>query len=155
VPKGCPKCQAVNGGFAVRCACGFDLSKIEVSGLLGDAPAAPDSPSAAGGSPASPGWADFFLRVGQLLALLGCVSSVVGAPLAIALSPRDVAFGAAIPLALLGGLLGLCYWAAMYVVFAEVLRMRGERVRTSGGSSPGRLPQNEQTQAAGSRPETH
>jgi hypothetical protein len=154
MPKVCPKCQAVNGGFVVRCACGFDLSKIEVAGLLGDAQVAPDTPATAGRSTASPGWADFFLRAGQLLALLGCAGSVVGAPLAIALSPRDAALGAAIPLAVLGGVLGLCYWAAMYVVFAEVLRLRGERAGTTGEPSLGPLPRNAQTRGAGSRSES-
>jgi hypothetical protein len=39
MPKVCPNCQTLNGGFAVRCRCGFDLSTIEAPGLLGDAQA--------------------------------------------------------------------------------------------------------------------
>jgi hypothetical protein len=125
MPKVCPKCQLVNSGFANRCSCGFDLSNVEVPELLSAAPAAPAAPAV------WRGWAVFFLRVGQFLSLLGCAGSVLGAVLGILMPPRDVDLGAVIPLALLGGIVGFCYWAAMFVVFTEVLRLRGERTQAT------------------------
>jgi hypothetical protein len=141
MPKVCPKCQAVNGGFVVRCSCGFDLSNIQAFGLLGDAPTAP------GPSPARLGWPGFFLRAGQLLALLGCAGSLLGVPLATQLSPRSADLAGVITLALLGAVVGFFYWAAMFVVFTEVLRLRGERASVAPGSAPSPPPQSEQTGA--------
>jgi hypothetical protein len=143
MPKVCPKCQSVNAGFAVRCACGFDLSNIEVPGLLSDAPV----PS----TPTTPrlGWPGRFLVIGQFVALLGCGGSVLGVPLAILLSPTGANLGVLIPLALLGGVVGFCYWAAMFVVFTEVLRLREERGKAGRESVPIPPPQGEQKEKLG------
>jgi hypothetical protein len=125
MPKICPKCQSVNSGFADRCSCGFDLSQIEVPELTSSAPASPVAP------PAARDGAVFFLRAGQLLALLACAGSVLAVPFAILMPPRDADLGVVISLALVGGVVGLCFWAAMFVVFTEVLRLRADRARAS------------------------
>jgi hypothetical protein len=125
MPKVCPQCQSVNGDFAARCSCGFDLSNIEVPGLLSDAPA-PSGPC----SPYSSsrlGWAGRFLSLGQFLALLGCVGSALAVPLALLLASREANLAVIIPLTVLGSAFGVCYWAAMFVVFTEVLCYREER----------------------------
>jgi hypothetical protein len=89
--------------------------------------------------------AEFFLRVGQVLAGLACAGSVVGALLAIGLSRagRDTVY-MVIVLYMLGAMAGVCFWGAMVVVFTEVLRLREERAQATRSPAPSPLQQNEQ-----------
>jgi hypothetical protein len=66
MPKTCPKCQTLNGGFAQTCACGFDLSGVEATGL-------PTTPTPA--RPVGPAAPPISLLVG----LAGCVLAAIGA----------------------------------------------------------------------------
>jgi hypothetical protein len=87
--------------------------------------------------------AEFFLRVGQVLAGLACAGSVVGALLAIGLSRRDTVYMVTV-LSMLGAVAGVCFWGAMVVVFTEVLRLREERAQATRSPAPSPLQQNEQ-----------
>jgi hypothetical protein len=102
--------------------------------------------------------ANFFLKVGRIIALFGCVASVLGVVMSASLifskpakqsdNAPNIGFredhdgqrhqpadsSAATPLAIsltwfLGSALAFCYWSAMVVVFTEVLRLREARER--------------------------
>jgi hypothetical protein len=65
MPKTCPQCQRIHGGFAVKCECGFDLTEVAASGPLFSTP-----------TPTSTG--TIKIPVGQLIGLVGCVLAAFG-----------------------------------------------------------------------------
>jgi hypothetical protein len=70
----------------------------------------------------------FFLIVGYLISVFGCIGSIVFTVLAVSgmigLTKQDLLLGAWLGL---GGVISFCYNAALCLVFAEVLLLRASR----------------------------
>ncbi len=135
MPKICPECQVINAGLAARCKCGFDLSSIEVPGLVrAAAPAAPAAPFDS---------RRFFLLLGQFLSVVGALFSAAGALFAFAYSLLKPGAGLEALVSFLGGVFGLVFWMAMFAVFAEVLRLRARVKRLATRALPAPAPEGE------------
>lgn len=113
MPKVCPKCQVVSGGYATRCVCGFDLTPIPAP----DLPAGPVAgPPRLADSYTGRGAARWLLTVGQVAAGVSVVVAAVQTMIVLTGggSNRAIDWPAAA-----GGALQLLLAAALFVTFAR------------------------------------